>query len=291
MKNDISQSRDIGSLSVRVLIDNMPSECDTLYSEHGLSLHIEYGECKILCDMGSSAGFMANAEKMGIDLSQVDFGVVTHAHNDHTGGLPDFLEAYPQTTVFCSEEMFGSCYFSTRRGVKRDLTPDFDRLEKSRCQMVPIVGSIWLRYGIAVVDCSGNPSANLYGNSFLYKEFCNGEVVKDDFRHEMALVFKLSGGLVIVSSCSHNGVANIIRKCCEFTGESSVVAFIGGFHIVDSDYLDDEVSSLVQDVDKECRSVRFYTGHCTNPKAFEKLRSECSCFLDLFRTGDLIRID
>ena len=290
MKNDISQSGDISSLSVRVLIDNMPSECDTLYSEHGLSLHIEYGECKILCDMGSSAGFMANAEKLGIDLSQVDFGVVTHAHNDHTGGLPDFLEAYPQTTVFCSEEMFGSCYFSTRRGVKRDLTPDFDRLEKSRCQMVPIVGSTWLRYGIAVVDCSGNPSVNLYGNSFLYKEFCNGEIVKDDFSHEIALVFKLSSGLVIVSSCSHNGVANIIRKCCEFTGESKVIAFIGGFHIVDSDYMGDEVSNLVKEVESEFGLVNLYTGHCTSSKAIAKLREEYPGDKNFFRTGDLIKI-
>ena len=291
MEMYVEPSASADSVSIRVLIDNTPSECGTLQSEHGLSLYIEYGECKVLCDMGYTAGFMANAERLGIDLSQVDLGVVTHAHNDHTGGLPDFLDKFSQVEVFHAEQMFGGRYFSTRRGVKRDLSPDFERLGKWGSRLRSIMGSTWLRSGVALVDCSGNPSANLYGNSFLYKEFCNGEIVKDDFRHEMALVFKLSGGLVIVSSCSHNGVANIIRKCCEFTGESSVIAFIGGFHIVDSDYLDDEVSSLVQDVDKECRSVRFYTGHCTNPKAFEKLRSECSCFLDLFRTGDLIRID
>ena len=47
-------------------------------SEHGLSLFIEFDERKILFDTGQSDLFIHNAEKMGIDLSQADYLVISH---------------------------------------------------------------------------------------------------------------------------------------------------------------------------------------------------------------------
>ena len=75
---------------ITVGVDNIPSE--GLKQEWGLSLFIEYGEKKILLDTGSSALFLRNYEKLGLDISDVDYGVLSHAHCDHANGIPAFFE-------------------------------------------------------------------------------------------------------------------------------------------------------------------------------------------------------
>jgi len=42
---------------------------------------------KILFDTGYPGLFLANTEKMGIDLRELDFIVLSHGHLDHSGGL------------------------------------------------------------------------------------------------------------------------------------------------------------------------------------------------------------
>ena len=55
--------------------------------EAGLSFLIETAGKKILFDTGLSGLFLANAEKMGISLRDLDVLVLSHGHIDHTGGL------------------------------------------------------------------------------------------------------------------------------------------------------------------------------------------------------------
>jgi len=69
-----------------VLSDNR--SCDSqLQTEHGLSVLLETGRHNILLDTGASDVFIRNAEKMGIDLSTVDYVFISHGHSDHAGGL------------------------------------------------------------------------------------------------------------------------------------------------------------------------------------------------------------
>ncbi|MCB1223176.1 MAG: MBL fold metallo-hydrolase, partial [Mesotoga sp.] len=54
-------------------------------SEHGISFFIELNGKKFLFDTGSTDVAVKNAEKLGIDLSEVESIIISHGHYDHLG--------------------------------------------------------------------------------------------------------------------------------------------------------------------------------------------------------------
>ena len=67
-----------------------------LLAEHGLSILIEYGNYSILFDTGQGISVVHNAEKMGINLQNVNEIALSHGHFDHTGGLKHILVNGPK---------------------------------------------------------------------------------------------------------------------------------------------------------------------------------------------------
>jgi 7,8-dihydropterin-6-yl-methyl-4-(beta-D-ribofuranosyl)aminobenzene 5'-phosphate synthase len=51
-------------------------------------------------DTGQDETFLENARSLGIDLSSVDFMVISHRHYDHREGVEAFLAAYPAIPVY-----------------------------------------------------------------------------------------------------------------------------------------------------------------------------------------------
>lgn len=89
-----------------ILSDNR-TDTPLLGTEHGLSAYMEYGGRRYLFDTGASNLFMLNAEKLGVDLGEVDYCLISHGHNDHIGGLSAFLEMNHKAKVILSSEIPG----------------------------------------------------------------------------------------------------------------------------------------------------------------------------------------
>lgn len=70
-----------------VLADNNTYIDQYYLAEPALSIYIENGDKKYLFDTGYSDVYLKNAERLGIELESLDAVIISHGHNDHTGGL------------------------------------------------------------------------------------------------------------------------------------------------------------------------------------------------------------
>ena len=80
-------------MKLTVLTDNHTFIDQYYLGEPALCFLIETDGRKLLLDTGYSNVCLRNSQAMGIDLAQVDTIVLSHGHNDHTGGLVPLRDA------------------------------------------------------------------------------------------------------------------------------------------------------------------------------------------------------
>ena len=80
-------------MKLTVLTDNHTFIDQYYLGEPALCFLIETDGRQILLDTGYSNVCLRNSQAMGLDLAQVDTIVLSHGHNDHTGGLVPLQDA------------------------------------------------------------------------------------------------------------------------------------------------------------------------------------------------------
>ena len=86
--------------------------------EHGLSFYVEMGNHTLLVDTGASEAFIANAEKLGLDLKKVDTVVISHGHYDHAGGVLAFAELNPSARIWI-QSLAGEEYYHKNAAMEK----------------------------------------------------------------------------------------------------------------------------------------------------------------------------
>ena len=152
--------------------------------EHGLSVYMEYNGRKYLLDTGASDLFIRNAEKLGVNLCEVDYCLISHGHNDHIGGLSVFLEMNHRAKIILSDEIPGAEYASVRR-YHHSITGNVD-FQKYHQRFIFIHEDTFVD-GIHIYTHLAHHHAKPLGDRTLLIKTDNGEYVGDDFSHELEI--------------------------------------------------------------------------------------------------------
>src|SRR5512140_1220365 len=79
-----------------------------MQKDWGYAALVEYGGKRILFDTGNDPDVLArNAKAKNIDLTRLDFVVMSHRHGDHMGGLSHILSVNPKVRIYAPKEGFG----------------------------------------------------------------------------------------------------------------------------------------------------------------------------------------
>ena len=167
---------------ITVLSDNRILK-KTLESEHGLSVLLDTGEFKVLLDTGASGQFIQNAERLGIDIKDIDYVFISHGHADHIGGLIPFLEINSKAKILLSENALNQRFFSIRNGY-RNIGIDAE-LGKYKERCVFIERETHIDGDIDIFPCYSISFIKPIANGTLFKDSGNG-LELDDFSHAFA---------------------------------------------------------------------------------------------------------
>lgn len=259
-------------LTATILVENSPAE--GLLHEHGLSVHIVYGETRVLLDFGQSDAFAQNAKELGIDLARVSLAVLSHAHYDHADGMEAFFAHNDHAHLHLSTACAETCW-STKAGTAEPhyigIAPNLLTRFHNRLSPTPTDRVTTIAPGIHLVPHTTPGLAELGHRAGMLLR--TGDAwTPDDFAHEMTLVFELGAEpdapLALFSSCSHAGIPAIVAETQAAFPQRPITAFVGGLHLVHSD---DETILAVARTVEEAGIARVYTGHCTGSRALELL--------------------
>ena len=259
-----------------VLVDNRTNNPSLTMTEHGLSILLETEKLSILLDTGASDLLIRNAERLGKDLSRVDYVFISHGHSDHAGGLKHFMEINKKAKVIVSPDAINRKFYSKRRYL-HSITTEWPEIPQER---------------LLTIDHSGNIGDDMYiiahiphihpmpeGNQHLFVQDTQGRYIQDDFRHELALY---TDGLLF-TGCAHSGLENILAAC-----PLPINTVVGGFHLLDNHENEDKLSELSNRLTKTYPQTQFYTSHCTGDSVFVILQGIMGNKIHTFSCGTTI---
>lgn len=268
-----SENKGWMKLKIWTLLENTACRGD-LTAEHGLSLYIETGERKILFDMGQTAAFSANAEKMGVDLAAVDTAILSHGHYDHGGGIATFLRCNDHAPLYISRHAFQLHYNATGKYI------GLDPALRENPRLIFTEEECRLGEGLCLYSCNGWAQPWQTDPSGLQTEQ-DGLFRPEDFRHEQYLLVEEQGKRILISGCSHKGIRNLVHW---FQPD----VLVGGFHLKSMDPDDPEIRTIGQTL--MSYPTVYYTGHCTGQAQYERLQSIMGDRLQKISTGTVLEI-
>ncbi len=249
------------SATITVLYDAF-GKSSSLQKDWGFSAYIEYAGKHILFDTGNNADIFAhNVRAKGIDLTKLDFVIVSHRHGDHTSGLNYLMKINPGVKIYAPKENFGvfgaalpGTFYKQDETLPKEMRY-FDGAPPATLQF----GSAWPEANFTWVskDMEVSPGFHLI--------LLKGSWGVDLDVMEISLAIDTPDGTVLVVGCSHPTLEKIVATTISTTHKPIHLVF-GGTHLLPAKPEQiEEIANILQD--------RYHVSwlapvHCTGEPAF-----------------------
>lgn len=262
---DSGANADRGAAQITILYDAF-GEPSAMRKDWGFSAFIEYGGKNILFDTGNNAEIFAhNVGVEGIDLTQLDFAIVSHRHGDHISGLNHLLAVNPRVNVYVPKENFG-VFGAALPGTfyRRDVSlPESMRYFDGEPPETMHFGTPWPQGKFTWVTKSMEVAPGFH--LILLK----GSWGVDLDVMEISLAIDTPDGVVLIVGCSHPTIEKIVEATQQML-HKPIHLVVGGTHLLPAS--DAEINRIALTLRDTWKIEWIAPDHCTGEPAFNILK-------------------
>ena len=287
----------VDSLEVLILVDNVSDallasspmahrppfslnpETHQLRAEHGYSLLLTVERDGTRQSILYDAGFtphtaLHNLDVLGLRVNDLRSVVLSHGHADHHGGLAGMISRLGRRgmplVLHPDAWLERKLVFPDGREIPAPPPSHMD-LEREGVEVIEERGPTLLIDGCVLVTGQVERKTDFEpGFPIQYRR--RGRDWEPDYMvwdDQGVIVEVKDKGLVVMSSCSHSGIINVLWNAQRLTGVQRLHAFVGGCHLSGA-IMEPVISRTLQ----EMRALSFdyvVPGHCTGWKATHEL--------------------
>ena len=256
--------------------------------EHGIAFWIETPDGRVLFDTGGSGEVLLhNLHRLDLDPATLDAIALSHAHNDHTGGLPALLPLLrPDIPLYANPTLFRRRYSDHGHGPE-DVGPSLTakQLEgrvalRLNAEPQEILPGLW-----TTGEITARPHPE--GRSARHTVIENERHVPDPYQDDLSLVLETPEGFFLLCGCCHAGLLNTLAHVRKHW-DGPIVGLGGGTHLTgaSSAVLHETVAAV-----KSLETVEHvWLGHCSGKTFMAEMAAAMGSRFHRCLAGSQIRL-
>lgn len=253
---------------ITTLVENSVS-ARGLLAEHGLCFHFQVGSRSLLFDTGQSDLLLQNAIRLRLSLAETEAIVLSHGHNDHTGGITAIREVAPGARLFLHPAALAPKFAANPDGTGRFIgmhPRDVEALCNAGGRVAQTAKVTEIMEGVFVTG--EIPRVNGFedtGGRFFLDAACTEP---DPLAEDQALFCDTADGLVVVLGCAHSGVVNPLDQILPLAAGRPIHTLLGGMHLMTAspERMEQTIAAF-----RRLKIQRLVPAHCTGLPAVAQL--------------------
>ena len=232
----------------------------------GYAALVEINGKRILFDTGNDpAIFAKNVKAKGVDLTKLDFVVLSHRHTDHVSGVSYLLSTNPKVKIYAPADGLGGAFgydVPSKFYRKDEALPAEMRYYGGTPPEIIKFGTVFSGANIQLID----KTTELVPGITLIALVSDAPGTKE--LKELSLAINTTDGIVLVVGCSHPGIESIVAEAAKINPHIHFIA--GGFHLVAAQ--DQAIEKIATTLHDTYKVDYIAPGHCTGEPTFAALQ-------------------